>query len=696
MSFLVRRTSASAAASRTRAPARNARVKGGNPSDGRTDGRTPRVYRWRKLLVPPIALLALVLTSLLGWLLNSGAWWLPFLGGGGLTLVCLLRLDRAKERAYALWSIGGGSVWTALAWRNGPTRSLLLLLLLSALPTAVVWWRHQRTRNRVRVVASVRFPAVGEWRTWAVHDRSWIGGRALAATVALSAWQWVRERPFVRRSRRDLAAIIDDWPATASNAGIPGSEVKSATADHAAYTLHVRLRPGQTHRQALDKLSELGSALHAIRGTLRIEVLKHMDEIRIRWVHDDPLAAAIIHWRPYDEKPVGKVARSVREDIPVGPYSDGRLVSFNFSKPRHTLICGMPQHGKSSVALLIAAALAGAPDVALWIVDPKQGVDFDPLAPLCDRHVRVGESVRLLRALWRLIEIREAKLAAARKRAWDPNLGPYVLVILDEFSQYPMLAKDLALWVAQKCLFVGIRLVVITQVPSRNALGQSTDLKEQLKRRVCTYLPGDAACRMVFGDDAKDVGLDPTKLPRPGSILVRDEDSVTVDDRAVDAQAWYPEEATLEEVAAREECTRLPADEAGVWDVEGPVEVELAHAKSSGAGPGRPTESKVVQLPGLEPDDDEDEESDDKWADERGQAELDRVLEVIRTAPRPLSKNEVMDRGRLTRHVVHQKGGDGAVAELARRGLVTAVEGTGGNPRWICVDQSPEKAQEGS
>lgn len=676
-----------------RAPARSGGAGRRRASDGRTDGRSRSdqaidaavdalsagAYRYRRELAPPAVVAGLLATTLAAHALSRHRPWLALLVGGTAAAVVAGGMLKAKRERLWIAAFGfPGALWawlaTAVGWWGGPLMELALLPI--AAPAAWMWWNHQIVRSRIVVAKrDVRFWPMGEWDWRHPHH-------------LLTQWAWGEEQLYRRRTRSRLKELVRDWPATATEMDVPGSWVHTAEGDRAAFTLDVRLRPGTTHQKFIDHGDHLGSSLGALRGTLKIEPKRRMNEVRIRWVHDDPLKAPLILWRPYEEEnPVGHMVTSIRKAVQVGLYVHGEPVEMHMTRPLHTLVCGMPRRGKTAIVRTLFGSLAGAPDVVLWAVDPKDGVEFGPLEPVLDRRLSTPQALQVLRAAWRLIAVRTAKLKAAGVREWNPALGPYLLIALDEFSEYSKAAKWLALKLAQKCLFVGIQLIVITQIPSKGAMGESTDLKENLGRRISLYNPGDTVARMIFGDDCKSLGWDPTKLLAWGSFQMRGDGA----DDPVEARGLYPDDEAIRMVVERERCTHLPPDEEQAIRVLGPVDVELARDDDEEdeepvpvselpqmSGGGQPTLAVV--------------KSRRTQAQEEAEANLAAVLKAAVEADGPLSGNQLEELSEQTQHFIFDKkwpsGARGALRELERRNLL--VEDEGG--KWTPTETATEQA----
>jgi hypothetical protein len=591
--------------------------------------------------------------------------------GGGLTVAAALRSRPGWRRRGAIAALGAALTlwaWLALAFGDGALMRALLLALW--LPGAVGWWRRQRTHSRIVVHEyPVRLRSrgqgeelvevsVGEWWLDQLRHRDLGRAWACARTELLPAVaEWWGEMRYRRHGQRAAKRIVDDWRRAASNAGVPGCRVRTLEWDRVACTIHVDLRRGQTHRTMLSHVEAFGSALGADLGTLRIEPDKRMDRARIRWAHDDPWAAPITSWD-------GETIASITHMVTLGPYQLGGSAQLCLADPCHVLICGQTRKGKSSIAHLIVGQLAGAGDAVIWVVDAKGRVEFGRWEPVLGRLTNIAGAYSMLRAARRVMEAREETLKRVGRRDWSTELGPYLVLILDEFPRYRRAAKREAEALVQMAAFVGVRLVVIAQSPSAKALGDSTDLRDNLEVVIATFLKGAEAARAAFPLVS---GWEPHELPGAGYFLMKGAGL----DEPVPARADYPEPEVMQLVATR--CAGVPHE----------LEPEAAAAADR--------EDADIQEAPDEPDEAIDDQADvDDDAEEgprEGRAEqllslrLPILLEALRRAGGPVSGRAASELSGLP----HGWTGTRGLPELERRGAIRRTEAD----KWDLVQPRP-------
>ena len=103
---------------------------------------------------------------------------------------------------------------------------------------------------------------------------------------------------------------------------------------------------------------------------------KRADRFVLRVVENDPHAEPI----PWP----GRWVTSVTKPMEIGLSEAGRTVRLLFLR-RNVLIGGIMGAGKSGILNLIIANLAACPDVTLWGVDMKGGMELQPWAECFDR-----------------------------------------------------------------------------------------------------------------------------------------------------------------------------------------------------------------------------------------------------------------------------------------------------------------------
>jgi len=292
------------------------------------------IYRYRSELAPLVLGAATGLTAVFlhTWLPG----WAPVIVllalAGSTALWGMARLTpglRRIERAYTAAVTGAAGLWLAAATAVGPgTVPLPALLTVATLAAAMPWWWHRRRRARVRV-------------------------------------------------ERTLQA----WPDIADAVGLHGSRVMSAVVDLWGWRARIGLRRGQTAADVITKAPALESGLGTRPGAVRVEPdPARADHCLIRVLDADPHAHAIA-WptSASDTEPA-----TVTAPIPLGLFEDACPVAVTLAY-RHALVGGVAGAGKSGVLNALLASLTGCPDVVLWGVDLKGGMELRPWAPCLDR-----------------------------------------------------------------------------------------------------------------------------------------------------------------------------------------------------------------------------------------------------------------------------------------------------------------------
>ena len=622
------------------------------------------------MLAPIWALLALVLAPAIAGLLGLSPLVAPVLGGG-LTAVAALRSRPGWRRRGVIAALGAAiTVWSWLALAFGDSPLMRGILVALWLPGAVGWWRRQRIRSRIVVreypvqLRSRRHGdelvglSVGEWGLDQVRHRDL--GRTLTATrseLLPAVGEWWREMRYRRHGHRAAKRIVDDWRRTASSAGVPGCRIRTLEWDRAACTIHVDLRRGQTHKTMLGHLDALGSALAADLGTLRIQPETRMDRVRIRWAHRDPLAGDSIPW-PFMEEPE---VTSCQQPFALGIDEHGQPVTIRLADDEDTFVPGVKGSGKSGVLNAIIAAAAAMDDVVLWGIDPANEVELGPWGPVWDRLAGdpPGSIRELLTAMDRVVEVRLGMLRRAGIRNWEPRLGPYILLVIDELARLdPKLRAQLAS-IVQICRKCGIRIVAATQHPSAEDTGSG--LRSQLDRVICLRLTVKAA-GLIFASESRAAGWDPSQLRAEGSFLIwsrKHPDPVT-------ARAYWLDDAPVAALAAR----------------FGPLQPALDPESAAAADRDDPEVLRGDQGEIDEPADDVDEaEEGPRGRAATPEAPADRaarnmrvrlpvLLDALRQAAGPIAGREAARRAGLPKDWVLYTG----LPELERRGEAEQTE----------------------
>src|SRR5204863_5258130 len=90
---------------------------------------------------------------------------------------------------------------------------------------------------------------------------------------------------------------------------------------------------------------------------------------------------------------------------------------------------------------VILGTLTACPDVVLWGIDLKGGMELHPWAPCLRRLATTpADAARLLVDAVHILNARAAALAATGSRVWEPTAdAPALVIVIDEYAE---LAED--------------------------------------------------------------------------------------------------------------------------------------------------------------------------------------------------------------------------------------------------------------
>jgi S-DNA-T family DNA segregation ATPase FtsK/SpoIIIE len=423
-------------------------------------------YRYRSELVPLLVALALAAAALYLHARHPHAW--PVLGLLAAVVALLLWrfsgrwLDRPAERSYAGSVAGLAGAWLAAATATGPASPPLpAVWLLGTLAAGLRWWTHRRRRARVRV-----------------------------------------ER------------TLDGWPGIADAVGLGGSRIVSAVVDRWGWRALVHLRGGQTATDAITRLPAIESGLHTRPGAARIEPdPSRADRVVLRVLESDPHAEPV-RWP-------GRSVASVTEPVELGVFEDATPVRVPLVR-RHVLLGGSTGSGKSGLLNVVLAELTGCPDVIVWGVDLKNGMELQPWAGCLDRLATTpAEAGALLSDAVRLLEERAESLAGLGERVWEPTPErPAVVVLVDEYAELAENARDAvadADSIARRGRAPAVTLIVATQRPTQQAMGSGA-VRSQMEVRICLRVKERRD--VVLGQGMLAAGWSAHTLDAPGKFLV--------------------------------------------------------------------------------------------------------------------------------------------------------------------------------
>ena len=480
-------------------------------------------YRYRSELAPLAVGAALAVA---GAVLHDHAvspWWVALtsaLSGAGLAWPRVAPLLRRVERAYAIVIVLVSGGWMAAAIAYGPgTPPLPALVGIGIVLGGIPWWSHRRRRAKVRV-----------------------------------------ER------------TIDAWPDIVAAVGLPGSRVMSAVVDRWGWRARVSLPAGQTPSDLINAAPGLESGLHVRPGAVRIEPdPDRADHALVRVLSSDPHAAPI----PYPDQteqadgPAGAAESSVMAAIQLGLFEDATVVTLRLAH-RHGLLGGVAGAGKSGVLNTILATLVTCPDVVLWGIDLKGGMELQPWAGCLARIATTPEeAAALLADAVQVLETRARHLAATGLRLWQPTPAlPALLIVIDEYAELAEEASA-AVWhadsIARRGRAVAVTLLAATQRPTQKAMGSGA-VRSQMDVRICLRVRERRDVDLILGQGMLAAGWAADALNAPGKFLISTPEHTT----PRRARAYRLTDQDVAAVAARHEATRPALDELSAAAITAP------------------------------------------------------------------------------------------------------------------------------
>jgi DNA segregation ATPase FtsK/SpoIIIE, S-DNA-T family len=453
-------------------------------------------YRYRSELAPLIVAGVLMLGATILHGNHARPWWVLLVAvpvAGGLCWPRVTPSLRPVERGYAAAVVGVSGGWLTSATGYGPsTPPLPLLLTVAMVAAGVPWWAHRRRRAKVRV-------------------------------------------------ERTLAA----WPDITAAVGLPGSRVMSAVVDRWGWHARIGLPPGKTAADLINSAPALESGLHTRPGAVRVEPdPDRADHAVIRVLTTDPHAQVI----PYPTGTEPAPDRSIHHPIPLGLFEDAQPVTLRLAH-RHGLLGGVAGAGKSGVLNVILAELVACPDVVLWGIDLKGGMELQPWASCLGRLATTPDAAAaLLGDMVAVLEARAHQLAANGQRLWMPTAAtPALIVVIDEYAELAdesVVAIGHADSIARRGRAVAVTLLAATQRPTQKAMGSGA-VRSQMDVRVCLRVRERRDVDLILGQGMLAAGWAADTLNAPGKFLVSTPEHTTprrarayrLDDDAVAAVA---------------------------------------------------------------------------------------------------------------------------------------------------------------
>jgi S-DNA-T family DNA segregation ATPase FtsK/SpoIIIE len=472
------------------------------------------LWRYRSELAPPYVALALALSAAILHY-NHPEWW-TFLLGAATIAAWLLALFGGRvglalrsERYYAAAVVMGAGSWLAAATALGVTRQPLpQLLLFGGIVLAVPWWAHRRRRAKVRV-------------------------------------------------ERKLSA----WPEIAQAIGLAGSRVQSAMVDIWGWRARFALARGQTIHDVIAKTPAIESALGTHRGAVRVYPTRDdmANRFELRVLDTDPHADAI----PWP----GPSVHSITEPIDLGPFEDATSARVLILR-RHTLIGGIAGSGKSGGISVLMGNLSASPDVVIWAIDLKRGMELQPWASCIDRLATTPEQARaLLCDALAVLEARAAWLTTQGRRVWEPTPEhPALVIVIDEYAELSDDAPEATTdtdSIARRGRAVAVTLIAATQRPTQKAMGKGA-VRSQMDVRVSFRVRERKDVDLILGHGMLSAGWHAHTLNAPGKFLV----SAQEHDTPRRGRAYLVTDEAVTETAERHAGGRPQLDEISRTAVE--------------------------------------------------------------------------------------------------------------------------------
>jgi S-DNA-T family DNA segregation ATPase FtsK/SpoIIIE len=425
------------------------------------------LWRYRSELAPFIVAVLLAGTGM--WLRSAHrGWWPAVLAATVVMAVLILTLghrwlDRAEERLYAATAITAAGTWltaTTLYGLAAPLRGILLLLTITA---GVPWWWHRRRRARVRVERTVQA-----------------------------------------------------WPEVAETIGLPGSRLISAVASLWGWRASLALKRGQTAADVINKIPAIESGLGTRPGSVRVEPdPARADRCTIHVLAFDPHAKPI----PWPEPSTTTVA----EPIDLGIFEDATPVRVTLMH-RHALVGGIAGSGKSGILNVILGSLTACPDVVIWGIDLKGGMELQPWASCLDRiATNPSDAALLLADAVTILNTRADALTRHGARLWKPTPdAPALIIMIDEYAELADEAPQAvtaADSIARRGRAVAVTLLAATQRPTQDAMGKGA-VRSQMDVRICLRVRERRDTDLILGQGAHAAGWHAHALDAPGKFLI--------------------------------------------------------------------------------------------------------------------------------------------------------------------------------
>ena len=129
-------------------------------------------------------------------------------------------------------------------------------------------------------------------------------------------------------------------------------------------------------------------------------------------------------------------SRSITEPAELGPFEDAMPCRVLFLR-RHAIFGGSTGSGKSGGLNVLMGNLTACPDVVIWAIDLKRGMELGPWTECIDRLATTPEqATALLRDAVAILKGRAEYLASIGRRTWEPTPEmPALVIVIDEYAE---------------------------------------------------------------------------------------------------------------------------------------------------------------------------------------------------------------------------------------------------------------------
>lgn len=402
------------------------------------------------------------------------------------------------------------------------------LLWFAARATVVVaWWSVLFPMISIPVAGAAYLGVTHGWlpgviaaATGAATLGLWRLAGAKSFRRAVSGRMWKRWRRWLtyRRPWADVCAL--HGLANTLNDRVIVPRLRRARVGYLSDKLTVRMLTGQTLTDWQGQSDALGHTFGALSVHIRSD---KPGWIRIDVHHTDTLSAPI---------PLPAPAGTVDlEHLPIGVTESGVPWSVRVLG-RHVLVAGATGAGKGSIVWSIITAIAPAIRsgvAALWVVDPKGGIEFGRGSALYARfsYDTAEDTVALLRDAAAVLTDRANRLRGITRQHTPTPAEPLIVIVIDELAALIAYLTDRKIKAEIEQLLglilsqgraVGVSVIACVQDPSKEVLA----LRQLFPTRIGLRLSEATQVAMILGNGARERGalceLIPDSLPGTGYV----------------------------------------------------------------------------------------------------------------------------------------------------------------------------------